>query len=158
MKGSFQIIQGDITSPIGGGTKVIPHIVSDSGVCGAGVAKAIVKKWPNVLLDIGIVKNSKEWSLGTVVKTNCGEDIVVVSMVAQKGLKSRTNPHPIKYAALVRCMNKILEMNYPRYFYSIHCPKFGAGLAGGNWNFIEALIKEIWEDNGIDVTVYEYRR
>ena len=26
----------------------------------------------------------------------------------------------------------------------IHCPKFGSGLAGGNWNFITNLIEDIW--------------
>ena len=26
----------------------------------------------------------------------------------------------------------------------IHCPKFGSGLAGGDWKFIEYLINDIW--------------
>ena len=26
----------------------------------------------------------------------------------------------------------------------IHCPKFGSGLAGGNWEFIKDLIEDIW--------------
>lgn len=162
MKGKYQIIKGDVTNPIGEGVKIIPHIISDIGVCGAGVAKAIVKKWPNVLLDIGIVKNSKEWGLGTAIKTDCEKDIVVVSMVAQEGLRTRNNRNPIKYVALVKCMERIQMMInpdipglIPNFCSSIHCPKFGSGLAGGNWDFIETLIKEIWIDNGIDVTVYD---
>ena len=36
----------------------------------------------------------------------------------------------------------------------IHCPKFGSGLAGGNWHFIENLIEDIW--TAYFVTVYNY--
>jgi O-acetyl-ADP-ribose deacetylase (regulator of RNase III) len=169
-KGKYQIIQGDVTDPVGEGIKIIPHIISDLGVCGAGVAKAIVKKWPNVLVDIVAAKKDKNWGLGLVVKTY-EPDVVILSMIAQEGLRSRTNPSPIKYAALKKCMNEVflahcslvcLEKAHMRNFlsldvsHSIHCPKFGSGLAGGDWDFIEKLIQEIWVDNGIDVTVYEY--
>ena len=34
----------------------------------------------------------------------------------------------------------------------IACPMFGAGLAGGDWNTIEAMIKNTWGD--VDTTVY----
>jgi hypothetical protein len=34
----------------------------------------------------------------------------------------------------------------------IHAPKFGCGLAGGNWNFISELINDIW--GKFFVTVY----
>jgi hypothetical protein len=37
----------------------------------------------------------------------------------------------------------------------IHAPKFGAGLACGNWDFIEELINECWIGRGIPVTIYE---
>jgi hypothetical protein len=35
----------------------------------------------------------------------------------------------------------------------IHAPKFGCGLAGGNWNFIQDLITDIWKN--IQVFVYQ---
>ena len=34
----------------------------------------------------------------------------------------------------------------------ICCPKFGSGLAGGEWNVIENMILEIWKD----IPVYVY--
>jgi hypothetical protein len=34
----------------------------------------------------------------------------------------------------------------------IHAPKFGSGLAGGNWAFIQELIKDIW--NNYSVFIY----
>jgi hypothetical protein len=38
----------------------------------------------------------------------------------------------------------------------IHCPKFGSGLAGGNWDFISNLIEDIWSK--YHVTVYNYNK
>jgi len=35
----------------------------------------------------------------------------------------------------------------------IHAPKFGCGLAGGNWNFVSELIRDIWSN--IPVFIYE---
>ena len=37
----------------------------------------------------------------------------------------------------------------------IHAPKFGSGLARGDWDVIEALIVEAWDNEGIPVTIYE---
>ncbi len=165
----YREIKGDVTNPVGEGIKIIPHIISDIGVCGAGVAKAIVEKWPNVLVDIAEAKYNKTLGLGRVVETY-EPDVIILSMVAQEGLRSRINPSPIKYAALKKCMNEIflihcnlacLEKSYGGsilslgVFHSIHCPKFGSGLAGGDWKFIKTLIYEMWVDRGIQVTVYE---
>jgi hypothetical protein len=36
----------------------------------------------------------------------------------------------------------------------IHAPKFGSGLAGGNWNFISDLIEDIW--GKYNVFIYNY--
>jgi hypothetical protein len=40
----------------------------------------------------------------------------------------------------------------------IHAPTFGAGLAGGNWNKIEQIIKDEIVNRGIKVTIYKYQR
>ena len=36
----------------------------------------------------------------------------------------------------------------------IHCPKFGCGIARGDWNIVEKMIKELWVDRGLNVTVW----
>jgi hypothetical protein len=38
----------------------------------------------------------------------------------------------------------------------IHAPKFGSGLAGGNWNFISDLIEDIWSKH--TVYIYDYKK
>ena len=39
---------------------------------------------------------------------------------------------------------------------SIHAPKFGAGLAGGDWKQIEGFVQRCLVDKGLDVTIYEF--
>jgi hypothetical protein len=34
-------------------------------------------------------------------------------------------------------------------------PRIGCGLAGGDWNKIEAIINETLGEKGLDVTVYD---
>jgi hypothetical protein len=83
-------------------------------------------------------------------------------MIAQSGIKNYENPKPIKYVALMNCMLKVKDLIIEKKRenvgtkISIHCPKFGSFRAGGNWDFIEELIFEIWIANKIDVTVYDY--
>jgi len=38
----------------------------------------------------------------------------------------------------------------------IHCPKFGSGLSGGDWNFISDLIDDIW--GKYTVFIYNYKK
>ena len=38
--------EGDATSPIGDGKKIIPHVCNDIGGWGKGFVLALSKKWP----------------------------------------------------------------------------------------------------------------
>lgn len=38
---------------------------------------------------------------------------------------------------------------------SVHMPRIGCGLGGGNWEFVESLIVEYLCDRGVPVTVYD---
>jgi hypothetical protein len=85
---------------------------------------------------------------------------IVANMIAQHGTVTRPmdddpNRPPVRYTALAACMSKVA--NYIAHLpqgTAIHAPKFGAGLAGGNWDLIEELIREEWLDRGIPVTIY----
>jgi hypothetical protein len=90
-------------------------------------------------------------------------NVFVANMIAQKGVTSKERR--IKYNHLVKAMECVRDSiahmeNRSRSFtklkFSIHCPKFGSDLAGGNFHFILELIKDIWIESGIDVTVYEF--
>jgi hypothetical protein len=70
-------------------------------------------------------------------------------MIAQHGLISQHNKHPIRYDALNLCLIRIFgiltqfQLRLPDGYISIYCPKIGSGLAGGNWDKIKPEI-EYW--------------
>jgi hypothetical protein len=80
-------------------------------------------------------------------------------MIAQNGVRNFTNQRPLNYFALGQSMYKVSQFIHMNTGFlnknekiEIHCPKFGSGLAGGNWNFISELINDIW--GKFFVTVY----
>ena len=139
---------------------LIAHCCNTVGVMGAGVALSLVKKWPKIIQPYsGSVDNS--W-LGGYFWEPVEDNITIINMVGQKGTVSPINPKPVKYWALIRCMQKIVNEIKERYRGRLHltpvfhCPKFGSDLAGGNWDVILELIKEIWIEQGFDVVIYEF--
>jgi hypothetical protein len=95
-----------------------------------------------------------------VTDSTTRKQATVVNMIAQHGTVTRPmdrdpNRPPVRYTALASCMSKVADyITHLPQGTSIHAPKFGAGLAGGNWDFIEELIRELWIDRGIPVTIY----
>ncbi len=159
-------ISGDLFSHIPQDKSVIiPHIVNDVGAWGAGFVIPLARHFP--LAKQKYLKWSqgidlKPFRLGQVqyvlVKDNPNNRIWVANMVSQSGIVNIQNTKPIRYAALVKCMESVKDAAYnispTENVCQILAPKFGAGLAQGNWLFIEELINEIWDD--LDVTVFEY--
>lgn len=165
----IEYVSGDITSPHFDKNKqviFIPHVCNNIGKFGAGVAKAISMKWPSVrhsYLDYFSAVVVNKGCLGKVDFCQAEEGIYIANMIAQNGIVSESNTKPIKYASLCQAMTavrmritNIIKPSFPDKNVSIIAPKFGAGLAGGNWDFIAELIEEIWIDHGIDVTIYEF--
>ncbi|MCD6436369.1 MAG: hypothetical protein J7L15_08315 [Clostridiales bacterium] len=164
VKGILKTVIGDVTNPqltTPNEVVIIPHCCNTLGVMGAGVALALKKKWPNVY------KIYKEYpmGLGEVSFVDVGDEqdenikTVVANMIGQYKIRSIDNPKPVRYLALAMAMAKIVEFiggHGDDSKFVIHCPKFGSELAGGNFEFILELIREIWLENGIDVVVYEF--
>ena len=161
IKGTLRNVVGDATDPqlsSDNEIAVIPHVCNDSGGWGKGFVLALSKKWK---LPENSYRKLDKYELGNI-QWNWVENfkITVVNMIAQHGYISQDNPRPLKYDALIECMNEvknnIININDNKR-YVIHCCKFGSDLARGNWDFIVNLIEDIWLNNGIDVVVYEYK-
>ena len=137
--------------PYWSGKKVIvPHIVNNVGKFGSGFAAAVMKTYPIVRSEyidwIGYI-------MGAVQFVKINDNLQFANMVGQMGTIGPKNPKPIKYLALANAM-ELVAKEFPRRYEEIVCPKFGSGLANGNWEFIEELIEEIWIERNIIVTVY----
>jgi hypothetical protein len=144
---------------------VIAHCCNDVGAWGAGFTKALSRwsKKPENEFYAWSRGHGDEYDpvyqLGSVQFTLVSQHVCVANMVGQHGLISSKNPRPISYPALEKAMQAVavmVDMTWrgdPPIPYRIIAPKFGAGLAGGDWNEIEKLINEVWRD--FEVVIFE---
>jgi len=150
-KAEIHYVIGDATQPQGDGNKIIVHICNDIGAWGAGFVLAVSKKWraPEIAY-----RMKKSHHLGEVDFVRVEDDIIVANMVAQHGVSRMgfddSDEPPIRYAAVRVCLNEVNKMAYTTGS-SIHMPRIGCGLAGGSWDEIEKIIKDV-----ASVPVYVY--
>lgn len=156
-------ITGDATNPVGSGLKIIPHVCNDIGAWGRGFVLALSAKWKQPEQEyriwhrtgymIDMFGHNEPFMLGSVQFVDVGAGIIVANMIAQTGIYSRDSVPPIRYGELAQCMRKVAVIA-GNIGATIHAPKFGAGLAGGDWSRIESIINN--ECPNLSVTVYEY--
>jgi len=145
--------EGDVIIEARGKNVIIPHVCNDIGYWGRGFTADIDK------LNPGIGKEYREYlrlltskgiePLGRVCYSWITYNFCFAGMIAQHGVGRKNKP--LRYEALRKCMENVAE-KAKKYNLEIFCPKFGSGLAGGDWNKIEEMIRDIWED--IKVTVW----
>lgn len=132
-------IQGDATAPIGEDNKIIAHICNDKGGWGAGFVMALSKKWKEPETKY---RNKKSYVLGTVDYVKVEDGLWVANMIAQHNTgRDENGDIPLRYTALVHCLIN-LNVMAEHLNASIHLPKIGSGLAGGDWKIIEQIIRE----------------
>jgi hypothetical protein len=154
----FDTIKKRTTAAELGCTVIVPHVCNNIDLFGAGFAAQVAEKYPEVKLNYHMLGKN-------FLKTNFGHSQIIkvyeqpkyrhaiyfVNMIAQNGIKTHKNPRPLNYVALVKSMSQIssfiqnkLGDTGQKENVEIHAPKFGSGLAGGNWGFIQNLIEDIW--------------
>lgn len=155
-KGLLRFVKGDATLPQGSNLRYILQIVNDEGKYGKGFAGALSARWPKAETEY------RKWWRERYGKLQLGEiqivqilsDLVVINMVAQKGIVGPDNPKPINYEALQACLAKAGQ-EIQQYNASVHMPRIGCGLAQGKWEDVEPLIEQELLKRGLNVTVYD---
>ena len=122
-------LKGDATDPKISGKIIIAHICNDIGAWGKGFVLAVSNKWPQVR-QAYISRDT--YQLGTVQLVCVDNYRAVANMIAQHGIRSRNNPIPLDYAALRNCLAKV-AVYARKHNATIHMPRIGCGLAGGEW-------------------------
>jgi O-acetyl-ADP-ribose deacetylase (regulator of RNase III) len=152
-------VAGDATHPQGLGHKIIVHICNDIGRWGKGFVLALSKRWkePEKIYRQWYTspKDGNVMELGKIQPVSLPDDITVINMIAQKGIYRAQGIAPIRYEAVRTCLNKVCQYasrieDKP---VSIHMPRIGCGLAGGQWEKIEKIINDTLID--LDVHVYD---
>lgn len=143
---------GDATEPVGEGNKIIAHGCNDQGGWGAGFVLALSAKWKE---PEEAYRNMAFRDLGVVQFVAVAPDIRVVNMITQHGTRGKKyGNRPLRYLALATCLDK-LAGRAVHYGASVHMPRIGCGLAGGDWTIVEALVEDTLGREGVPVFVYD---
>ena len=91
----------------------------------------------------------EENRFGSVSFAKATDNIIVANIIGQFYTYPKDGKIPLDYEALEKGFRSVIEMfqtnNIPL---TVHMPKIGCGLAGGDWNRVEEIIK-----NGIDIAM-----
>jgi len=150
---SFRV--GDATVPIGNGNKIITHICNDRGRWGKGFVLALSKRWREPAQAFKAwFKEANGFELGAVQFVQVASEVWVANLVAQHGLRAQSGTPRIRYEALRMCLKKVAE-KAKELNATIHMPRIGCGLGGGEWTLVEPIIVKTLSEEDIEVTVYD---
>ena len=151
-------LTGDATEPQGEGVKIIAHICNSIGAWGSGFVMALSKKWITPEAEYRHWakegNNLTKFELGNVQFVWVEKEIFVANMIAQEGVGFKNGIPPIRYEALRECLRTLnIECTDDnKHTITVHMPRIGSGLAGGDWAVIEAIINDTIT---VDVFVYD---
>jgi len=149
-KNTMKEVNGDLLAKAENGEfDVIIHGCNCFHTMGGGIAYFVKKKWPEAFTaDLGTVMGSEDklgsYSFANVTTEN--GNLIVINAYTQFGFG--TQECDLDYTALSDVFNKI-KKDFSGLRFGI--PKIGAGLAGGNWDEISAIIEK--EMVGEDLTL-----
>jgi O-acetyl-ADP-ribose deacetylase (regulator of RNase III) len=170
----IKYVEGDATE-IPEVKTLLVHCVNDVGGWGAGFVLALSKKFPKLETAYRLWasgKDHKEISdetglltystgplyLGEVQFVKVDDNLVVANLCGQKNTRYVEELPPVRYGSLheglIHCRRIMKKSNITR----ISMPRICSGLAGGNWNKVEGIIKEVFTKDPLpkwDITVYD---
>ena len=136
----------------------ILHGCNAQGVMGSGVALGIKNKYPSAYAAYLASKQYKGMRLGVITFADVGFGTKVFNGITQE-FYGRDGKQYVDYWAVKEVMQGMdfLAKSADAYFTREGCfiamPKIGAGLGGGDWNIISAIIEE--ESTNFQPVVYE---
>lgn len=148
---------GDATRPLGEGRKILVHVCNNIGAWGRGFVLAISRRWPEP------ERHYRAWhrtqtpvpfELGEVQFVPVTEGIVVANLIGQYGIRSSDSSPPVRYDAIRAGLRRVAS-HACAIKASVHMPRIGCGLAGGDWSVVEEIVRGELTARGIQVTVYD---
>ncbi|MCY7830321.1 Appr-1-p processing protein [Bacillus spizizenii] len=153
----IEIVKGNI---LDASEDIIVQQVNCKGVMGAGLAKAILNKYPNVKKEYQSFRNfnlnkglTDKHLLGLVNYVRVSDGKVIANVFGQVNIKKNHFDKTVytKTEALTRGLKEVKELS-KQLNKSVAIPYgIGCGLAGGDWNIISELIDSIFSDYNVAI-------
>ena len=153
---------GDATKPIvrDGENSLIVHCCNTLGAWGAGFVVPLGKRYPLAKKSYLTYVRDNNVRLGDVDEVKVDDNLYVENLFGQNFLRKGPNGEiPCNYDAIQMGFLRIMiNWHDKKEKYSIHMPRIGCGLAGGDWKVIEYIIKETFIRMAkVDVYVYDLK-
>jgi O-acetyl-ADP-ribose deacetylase (regulator of RNase III) len=151
-------IVGDATNPTVGGAKLIVHVCNDIGAWGRGFVMALSRRWPQPeqhYRSWHVGEDKHPFALGEVQIVQVSPDTWVANLIGQRDIRAVKGFPPVRYEAIRQGLKKVAK-EAKRLNASVHMPRIGCGLAGGDWNVVSQIVDEELINTGIGVTVYDF--
>ena len=151
-------VKGDATKPIETGNRIITHCCNDRGFWNAGFVTALSSRWsePERAYRCWAASNARlPFTLGNVQFVKVEPGLCVANIIGQAGIAHRRQKNPpIRYDAIRKALTSVRDLALT-YNASIHMPRMGARLAGGQWKLIAEIVESELCNYGLQVTVYD---
>ena len=178
-------VKGDATHPNCACNRAIIHICNNMGQWGAGFVVALAKRWPATERYYrewceAYPHPSLPLGINQIIRVERGTH--VVNMVAQDNSMRGDLPfvqykhldignYPwldddmfiippavprVNYGALQKCLSHAAFELRKRNILSVHAPRIGCGIGGGDWDIVELLLNKELINKGIEVTIYDF--
>ena len=149
---AINYVVGDATRPAGSGMKIIAHCCNDIGAWGAGFVLAISRRWRRPQQCFS--ESGGITPLGGVQFVEVEPDIIVANIIGQHGCGfDEKGMPPIRYDAVAKGLEAVAHLAKSMGC-SVHMPRIGCGLAGGEWPIVEKIIIDAL--CAVDVPVFVY--
>lgn len=148
---------GDATLPLGTGRCIIAHICNDIGAWGRGFVVPLGRRFPEAQAQYRAWHHRKTdppFALGQVQFVAVRADVWVANMIGQHGIYTQGDTPPIRYDALRECLGRVRAFALAEKA-AVQMPRFGCGLAGGDWEIVSQIIEEELVQHGLTVTVLD---
>jgi O-acetyl-ADP-ribose deacetylase (regulator of RNase III) len=132
-------------------------VCNDVGGWGAGFVLALSRRWeePERAYRRWHREHPADFALGEIHLIEVEAQLWVANLLGQRDVRRGPNGEPpVRYDAIRSGLERVARFALDEGA-TVHMPRIGAGLAGGSWPVIEAIVVETLVDAGIDVTVYD---
>jgi O-acetyl-ADP-ribose deacetylase (regulator of RNase III) len=154
---AISYIIGDATQPAGDRPKIIVHVCNDVGAWGRGFVVALSKRWPEPEQRYRAWHRREEnapFALGELQFVQVAEILWVANLIGQKDVRTVGGVPPVRYEAIRKGLQRVCA-EARRLGASVHMPRIGCGLAGGNWEEVSLIVDQELSQKGVSVTVYD---